>query len=153
PSVVHFEKLQPLRVDGRTTIIDNWITLAGGRNGAAELEGNQKEISIEQLLIWDPDVIIVGATVPEVEQLKADPRWAKLKAVQNGRIYVNPKGVFPWDRYGPEETLQVQWAAKTLHPDLFKDVDVEAELKAFYKTFFRYDLTDDDVRSIMAPPA
>ena len=65
------------------------------------------------------------------------------------KVYVNPAGVFSWDRYGAEGALQILWAAKTLHPELFKDVDIAAETKKFYKEFLHYDLSDKEVGYIL----
>ena len=65
-------------------------------------------------------------------------------------IYVNPKGVFGWDRYGVEELLQVQWVSALLHPDLFPNLKIEEKVKTFYKTYLNYSLTDDEVKLIMA---
>ena len=56
--------------------------------------------------------------------------------------------MYPWDRFGPEEALQIQWAAKTLHPDRFKDIDMRAEARNFYKVFFHYALSDADLDQI-----
>jgi len=152
PSVVHLASVEPLKVDGRNSIIDQWISTAGARNAAHDdIDGNLHGTSLEQLLTWNPDVLIVGGTVGQVEQIKSDPRWQRLKAVQAGKVYLNPKGVFPWDRYGPEEALQIQWAAQTLQPSLFQDVDVVQATRAFYRDFFSYELTDGDVADIMAP--
>ena len=80
----------------------------------------------------------------------ADPNWASIKAVQDQKVYVNPKGVFGWDRYGVEELLQVQWVSALLHPDLFPDFKIEEKVKTFCKTYLNYSLTDDEVKLIMA---
>ena len=77
--------------------------------------------------------------------LKADGT----NAVKNKKVYVNPAGVFSWDRYGAEGALQILWAAKTLHPELFKDVDIAAETNKFYKEFLHYDLSDKEVGYIL----
>jgi iron complex transport system substrate-binding protein len=45
--------------------------------------------------------------------------------------------------------LQVLWAAKTLHPDRFRDLDIEKETKAFYAKYFHHALTDSEFRSII----
>jgi iron complex transport system substrate-binding protein len=152
-TVVHFSSVSPsLKVDGRNSIIDAWINIAGGINAASpDVEGAMKEISMEQLLKWNPDVIIIAGITQIINAVKKDALWKKLKAMQNGRIYLNPKGVFLWDRGGPEEVLQIQWAAKTLYPENNADVNIKRETKSFYKTYFNYNLTDNEVMSIMNP--
>lgn len=157
PSVMHGNSVYTFNLDGTGTIIDTWIEAAGGKNAVDEdTSGNAKAtFSLEQVIAWNPDVIITGKP-EEVEQIKSDPDWASINAVKNGAVYVNPKGIFGWDRYGVEEVLQVQWACSVLHPDLFPDLDVSSKVKDFYSTYLRYDLTDEDVELIMGaqnPPS
>ncbi len=150
PSVLHGNSVYTLNLDGTGTIIDDWISVAGGVNANTEsTTGNaQAQFSLEQVIGWDPDYIITGKP-EEVDQILNDPNWASIQAVKDGHVYVNPKGVFGWDRYGVEELLQVQWAASILHPDLFPDLDIETKVKDFYQTYLRYTLTDDDVQRIL----
>ena len=136
-------------VDGTNTIIDEWIKLAGGVN-AVETEGNRLELTMEEIVALDPDIIIVGSATPEdIEALKADEGYSGLRAVQEGAVYANPNGVFPWDRYSGEAALQVLWAAKFFNPDLFEDIDMVAETQDFYKTFYCYDLSEDEAQRIL----
>jgi iron complex transport system substrate-binding protein len=150
PKVLHTATGSILTVDGVKTVIDDWITVAGGVN-AATVAGNARPVSMEQVAAWNPDVIIVG-TAPNEDSRRAilnDPRWRHIKAVQAGRVYVNPSGVYLWDRHSAEAALQVLWAAKTLHPDRFPDLDIRKETKAFYVTFFNHTLTDAEYDTIM----
>ncbi|MGH3781126.1 MAG: hypothetical protein ACRDRO_11005 [Pseudonocardiaceae bacterium] len=61
PSVLHVYSLRPLVVDGTNSIIDAWITAAGGRN-AAQISGNIRPVSTEQVAQWNPDVIILASS-------------------------------------------------------------------------------------------
>jgi iron complex transport system substrate-binding protein len=148
-SVVHVHTVAPLVVDGGGTMIDTWITLGGGTNAAASVKGNMRPVTLEQLLAWNPDVLILESPAPSLAEIARLPGWSRLKAVQDHRVFINPRGLYQWDRYTPEEALQVQWVASTLHPDLFRDVDFRAETKSFYKTFFGYEPTDADVDGIL----
>jgi len=151
PSVMHGNSVYTLNLDGTDTIIDTWIKTAGGRNAVdASTEGSAKaQFAMDQIITWNPDVIITGKA-EEVEQIKSDSNWASIKAVQDDKVYVNPKGVFGWDRYGVEELLQIQWVSALLHPDLFPDLKIEEKVKDFYTTYLNYDLTDDEVALIIA---
>lgn len=154
PRVLHVMSLNPLKIDGNNTLINTWIRTAGGVNAAADdVSGNGQVVTIEQVLAWDPDVIIIGGKMSDLNTVNNDTQWKQLKAVQNEKVYINPKGVFSWDRYGAEEALQIQWAAKTLHPDRFSTIDMRNETRSFYKTFFNYDLTESDLDSILYPQA
>lgn len=151
PTVLHGPSVYELNLDGTGTIIDTWINAAGGRNAVdSDTAGTaDAEFSMEQVIAWNPDVIIT-ARAGQDEEILNDPSWASIKAVQDGKVYVNPRGVFSWDRYGVEEILQIKWAAALLHPDLFPDLDIEQEVKDFYAKYLRYELNDDEVATILA---
>ncbi len=150
PKVLHTATPGILVVDGRDSVIDDWIRVAGGVN-AADVVGLGRPVSMEQVAAWDPDVIIVG-TAPNQQSRQAildDPRWRQIKAVREGRVFANPSGAYLWDRHSAEAALQVLWAAKTLHPELFADLDVKAETRRFYSRFFHHELTGPELASIM----
>jgi iron complex transport system substrate-binding protein len=154
PRVLHTATGTILTIDGVKTVIDDWITVAGGVN-AATVVSNARPVSMEQIAAWNPDVIIVG-TAPNEENRRAilkDPRWSQIKAVRTGRVYVNPSGVYLWDRHSAEAALQVLWAAKTLHPTRFPDLDLNKETKAFYTKFFNHTLTDAEYETLMRATA
>ena len=150
PRVLHLGSLTPLRADGAGTLIDEWITLAGGHNVAAELHGTLQPISIEQIARWNPDIIIVGGqdARPDDNPLETVP------AFKGRRIVRNPSGVYQWDRHGPEFALQLLWTAKLLHPETFADIDMRRETAGFYRRFFGYALSADETRRILSalPP-
>ena len=151
PKVLHIaDGKNLLKVDGTNTIIDEWIRVAGGQNAVSKA-GNMLELNAEEIININPDVIIIGrAKAPEIlKKLYEDQVYVGTNAVKNKKVYVNPAGVFSWDRYGAEGALQILWAAKTLHPELFKDVDIAAETKKFYKEFLHYDLSDKEVGYIL----
>jgi len=150
PKVLHTATPGILVVDGRDSVIDDWIRVAGGVN-AADVVGLGRPVSMEQVAAWDPDVIIVG-TAPNQRSRQAildDPRWRQIKAVREGRVFANPSGAYLWDRHSAEAALQVLWAAKTLHPELFANLDVNAETRRFYSRFFHHELTGPELASIM----
>ena len=155
PKVLHTASAGTLTVDGRQTVIDDWITIAGGVN-AADVVGNGRPVTMEQVAAWDPDVIIVGSAPNPQNRLAIldDPRWRDIKAVRNGKVFVNPSGAYLWDRHSAEAALQVLWAAKTLHPAQFAELDVRKETRSFYARFFHYTLTDKELDSILnsTPP-
>lgn len=160
PRVVHISSFPPLVIDGNSTLIQEWIELGGGTAAAVGIDGLAKGITFEQLLEWDPDVIVVqtpggdqglkansGQSV--IDELAKSPGWSDLAAVRNSRVVINPQGMYPWERFGPEQALQIQWIAKTLHPELFKDLDIRAEARSFYRTFFNYDLSEAELDQML----
>lgn len=151
PSVVHFVNAQDLtKVDGRQTIVDEWIKTAGGKN-AINKRGNQINITAEELLKANPRVIIVGScsTTQARQALQKDHQLKSLTAVKKDRVYGNPQGTFPWDRYSAEEALQVLWAAKLLHPKQMKNVNMEKQTQKFYQKYYHYQLSNHQTKEIL----
>lgn len=158
PKVLHITTLLPLTVDGRDTIMNEWIEVAGGINAATGVSGNKQEVSMEKIIKWNPDIIIIGNAAGAVDKkdgktniqgILQDEIWQQISAVKNGKVFINPEGVFLWDRYGIEEALQIQWAAKLLHPDKYTDVDMVRETRYFFKTFYQYDLSEAEANAIL----
>ena len=131
-------------------IAEWWIPTAGGisptNNGRTE---ESISFGIEQVLQWNPDLMIV-TTPDELNVAYADPRLASVKAIANKQVVIIPQGAHNWGNRTIEQPLTVLWAAKTIYPDLFADIDLEAEVKGFYQRFFNTVLTDDQVREILS---
>ena len=155
PKVMHIgsgTKVQT--VSGGGIVIDEWIKIAGGQNVAADQKG-MKDVSMEQITAYAPEVIIIGgdASAKGVQTIQSDAAWKDVPAVKNNKVIRNPYGTFNWDRYSTEEALQVLWAAKTLHPQKFTDIDMVKETQEFYSTFFGYSLSADDAQRILTGEA
>lgn len=154
PKVLHIESIKPLRVDGDQSIIDQWIRSAGGRNAAVGVHGNKQPVSIEQVLSWNPDIIIVGANAGDPAQLASDGVWSQLAAVKAERVYRNPAGIFPWDRYGPELLLQVDWARQIVQTGHVNEEAMIRKMQDFYHQFYGITLRSGDAKRMLAalPP-
>ncbi len=148
-SIINLRTLETLRADGKNTVADTWIYACGAKNLVSEqnLEGNQY-LTSEQFFEWNPDFIISSA-VGDDEILLNNSDYASLQAVKDGNVYTNPQGLFWWNRYSVETILQLKWATSILYPELFGDTDITSEAKEFYKTFFNYDISDEDVEQML----
>ena len=141
---------------GWTTITRNFlpgefIRLAGGVNLAAMdgAFGFFPTINDEQVIVYNPDVIITN-TQEGLQKILTNPTFKQIKAVKDKRIFVQPRGTGTlWG--GTEAALQVLWMAKTLYPNEFKDVDMRAKVREFYKHYYRYDLSEDELSEILNP--
>lgn len=151
PLVMHIANgNKPLQIDGGKSIAGEWIRTAGGKSAFPDLS-NMAEVGMESVIKTNPDVIIIGGrnAAAGIATIKKNPAWQSIKAVKNNRIYANPTGVFAWDRYSAEEALEVLWAGKLLHPQLFKDVDMTTRTQTFYKKYYRYNLNQKDAQRIL----
>jgi iron complex transport system substrate-binding protein len=113
---------------------------AGARNVADGVAGF-KQVTMEDVLTWDPAVIFVQERYPDVvNQIKTAAAWQTIAAVKSNRIYLMPEYAKAWGYPMPEAlALGELWMAKTLYPDRFKDIDMQAEADAYYRKFYRTD--------------
>lgn len=94
-------------------------------------------VTIEQIARWDPDWIFIvfwhsNDAKQAMANLKDDPHWAALTAVEAGRLRAFPGDIYGWDSPDPRWILGLEWAAATLHPQRFPDYDPDAELDWFF---------------------
>ena len=106
---------------GAGTFIDTLITQSGGENIAAELEGQYLQLSIEEILVRDPQVILLGDAAYGVtpESIQERSGWSNLSAVVDNRIYAFDDNLV--SRPGPRLVDGLEKLAKLLHPELFTD--------------------------------
>lgn len=112
------------------------IVLAGGVNVMQDMSGWLPDVSAEQLLVWDPEVIVVlnGA---DLDAIYNNPQVADVSAIKNGRVYALPEA--GWDFSSPRALFAIEWLATKLYPERFDGVDIEAEADAFYQAVFGAD--------------
>lgn len=145
----------PLETMGRPSLVQDWMDASGAINVAekwAPTNLHLVQVSIEQVLESDPDVIIV-MFASQVETIRRDPVWSAFRAVKQNRVHANPRGMFWWSRETTEEALQILWVAKTLYPDAFNDINIERETRDFYARFYGYRLSDAEVNDFLHPKA
>jgi len=121
------------------------IEIAGGISVSAELTGYWNDVNLEQIAVWDPDLIIVppygGATV---EAITDSPEWQILDAVQEGQVYQMPKLVVPWDTPAPDSVLAIVWLSQLLFPDQV-ELDCAEQAAYFYSIFYDYALSVEEL--------
>ena len=132
-----------------------WLESTGAVNVASELSG-VADINMEQIYTWDPDIIYItnfSRHMPEDLYENAIPGhdWSTVRAVRERKVYKFPLGMYRWYPPASDTPLVLKWLAKKNQPELFADVDMDAEVRAYYKRFYNLDLTDEDLRRIFRP--
>jgi iron complex transport system substrate-binding protein len=105
---------------GSGTFIDYIITEAGGTNAASALQGDYAQISSEQLIAVNPDIILLAdapyGTTPE--SVAARPGWDVITAVKENALYpIDPNMM---SVPGPRLVDALEETARLLHPELFE---------------------------------
>ena len=116
------------------------LSQAGAVNAVQELTGGDfAAFSYEELLVWNPQVIIVPPEAAyTVEDILSDPELAAIDAVQNGAVYQMPRDFEAWDSPVPSGVLGTLWLASTLYPDAYpRELYIQAA-KDLYETFYGF---------------
>ncbi|EKT64286.1 hypothetical protein OOA_02822 [Providencia burhodogranariea DSM 19968] len=118
---------------------------AGAMNVAAATIKGYKQVSLEQVISWDPEVIFIQDRYPNVvDEINNDPRWQVIDAVKNKRVYLMPEYAKAWGYPMPEAmAIGELWMAKKLYPEKFADIDVDTAANNWYQTFYRVQYKDN----------
>jgi iron complex transport system substrate-binding protein len=139
-----------LRVASGAMYQSRMVELAGGVSVTAGLPGSWQNVNIEQILIWNPDVIvIVPYSQVQPADLLSDPLWAAVEAVKTGRVYKMPQLLFAWDTPIPESILGILWMAELLHPGRVP-LDLGETIRTFYQEFYRCTLSPAELNELLA---
>ena len=111
---------------------------------------NEPTLTAEQILEADPDIIIC-TTVAGRDAILGNSAFDNVKAVKNGKVYMNPLGGSVWFKAHFEAPLQLAWAPTIISPELCAELDTRAYVDEFYQTFYGYTVTDEDYETIMNP--
>jgi len=107
---------------GPGSFVDYLISMAGGENIAAGAGSAWVQMSIEEIIDADPEIIILPGkhgtafTTPEV--LEENPAWRETTAVKEGNIYVIDGDLV--DGYGPRIVQGLAELARIIHPEQFE---------------------------------
>lgn len=121
PKVFYQVYDEPLMTAGPHTFIGQLIELAGGQNIFADAQDDYPQISAEEVVARDPQVVLgpeSSSSTLTVEKVTQRPGWQNIAAVKDGRVVlVNDDMV---SRPGPRLVDALEAIAKALHPDLFQ---------------------------------
>jgi iron complex transport system substrate-binding protein len=104
---------------GPNTFLTQLVKLAGGRSVGEALTSDYAQISLESLLVQNPDIILLGdaaygTTAAQVAQRSG---WSALAAVKANKIYAFDDNLI--SRPGPRMINGLEALAKLLHPEVF----------------------------------
>ncbi|HBE76187.1 MAG TPA: iron ABC transporter substrate-binding protein [Firmicutes bacterium] len=119
-----------------------WFVEMAGGNFITKNMKQGGQVTMEELIQWDPDVVFMGR-VGQPDLILKDPKWQHIAAVRNNRVYATPNGVRSWDS-GGEAVLFIEYMAQKMYPDLFKDLNMTDEVKNYYWKFYKYHLSDNE---------
>lgn len=109
---------------------------------------NKVDLTMEQVLEYDPDMIIFEGPVDEA--LYNDPVWSELQAAKNGNLIASPFVFDVWPKGGVESIVTYKWAFALIYPEYAEEINLKQEIKDYYQTYFGYTMTDEEVDFVLS---
>jgi iron complex transport system substrate-binding protein len=153
PSILYFNRFSGgLKVAAAKTYNDFYIKLVGGTNpatGEDALPGTgMVGLDVEQVLRWDPEVILLGNFDDAMPQdVYSDPVWKDVAAVRSKRVYKVPLGGYRWDPPGQESPLMWHWLSDISFPQ--QQSTLRGKIADYYRMLYNYRPTAADIERIL----
>lgn len=130
---------------------DYFMKLVGAENAAREITNKEgiAGVDIEQVLEWDPDVVLLGnfdASVPD--DMYNNKIWKNLSAVRSRRVYKVPLGGYRWDPPSHESPLMWEWLLHIAFPGV-DSRSLRKQIVDDYKFFYNFDVTEAQIDKIL----
>jgi len=128
------------------------IERAGGINvvDTGQIQGGLVHVSLEQILVWNPDTIIT--TDPDfAAAVKTAAVWRNVAAVQQKRVFLSPRLPYGWIDEPPSlnRALGLVWLSHIFFPDRVPG-DMRSEARELHKLFYQVDLTDAELDTLLS---
>jgi iron complex transport system substrate-binding protein len=107
-------------IPGPGSFVANLIHMSGGENIGDKLQGEWAQVSIEQLIASNPDLILIGDATwggVTLDDVRGRAGWQGLKAIQAGKLATFDDNVV--SRPGPRLVDGLEAMSRLLHPELF----------------------------------
>ena len=112
--------------------------------------GTGNEVDLEQILLWDPEVIIFA---PDscYEAIDGAAEWQSISAIAEGNYFRTPDGPYGWLSSPPavQRYLGMLWLGELLYPQ-YTQYDLQEEITEYYKLFYGCDLTEEMYQALVA---
>jgi iron complex transport system substrate-binding protein len=136
PSVYYARGPKGLETAAPGSINAESLDRLGVRNVAAGSGRGLTTVSLEQVLAWDPDVIVTLEPAFHAG-VSGEPGWRSIRAVRDGRVHLVPLLPFPWVDFPPSvnRVIGLRWLGHVLYADAFAG-SLRDETRTFYQLFY-----------------
>lgn len=144
-------KIKVSGMDSFDAYAQSYFEIAGIRNVASELKGT-KEVSMEKIYEWNPDMIIVVQDAPAksiLDNTIEGQDWSLLTAWKNKAVFDVPRTTFSWITPCADAPLMPLWLLSKSYPTLLNDEQMRKEISAYYQRNYHTTLSDSDLNSIL----
>lgn len=124
---------KPTSVSCGVGVNNDMFQMIGAINPAATMSQRNADVSVEQIVIWNPDVIFIWGNAGYTPQdILQHPQWRYVRAVKDGRVYKAPE----WSTWSPRLAPVALWMAKKIYPEHYSDIDLNKITDEFYRQVF-----------------
>jgi len=152
PRIYYGRGPQGLNTGLAGSISAQFIEQLGAVNVAAELgKGGLVQVSIEQVLRWNPDVVItIDSNFHALA--RSHPLWRELPAIRAGRFHLAPNVPFGWIDFPPSinRLIGLRWLVRILYPDVFPE-DLRPIVRDFYTRCYHQAPTEAQLEALLRP--
>jgi iron complex transport system substrate-binding protein len=143
------------QVAGKGIFGDYWLQHLGVKNVAEEAKGFA-QVSFEQIYEWNPQVLFLNG--PGLLKLNRQDvidnkveggDFSTIQAVKDARVYNTTLGMWNWFTPNPDAPLVLAWLAYNTYPEEFSDYPLETVIRDYYKNFYGYEITDDEMKGML----
>lgn len=113
-------------------------------------KGTGNEVDMEQILSWNPDVILFSQS-SAFATAGDDPLWQAVSAIEQDAYYEVPVGPYNWMGFPPgvQRLLGMLWMGKVLYPDE-ADYDMYEETARNFELLYHCSLTREQYDALVA---
>ncbi len=151
---------QKIVTSGKHFFGQYWCDAVGAKNAAEEItvDNANAKITMEQIYNWNPDVVFITNFTPampdDIYSGKIGGRsWNNVKAAKTGDVYKMPLGSYRSYTPGADTPVTLLWLAQKVYPELFKDINIEKEVKDYYSKLYGIELTEEQIKRMYSPGA
>jgi iron complex transport system substrate-binding protein len=121
------------RVNGRVGVTHDLFRLMGLENGGAGIDERSREVPLERIISWNPDLIYIwGSARYTAADLKNNPQWRHIRAVKSGMVFKEPT----WGTWSPRLAPMALWMAAKAYPERFRDLNIDTAIDRFYRQVY-----------------
>jgi iron complex transport system substrate-binding protein len=136
--------------------VDEAIALAGGRNvhrceQADRMMG--KKIDLERVLLYNPEIIITQDAL-FFSNVFSDPRYQRLRAVRDRKVYMIPGMPFNWLNFPPSfmRAIGVKWLSGVLYPERHPAALTTREVRHFFRLYLDVEISEHEAIEVLQQP-
>ncbi|MBC7195332.1 MAG: ABC transporter substrate-binding protein, partial [Caldisericia bacterium] len=125
------------------------VDIAGGESVTKNIKGGKIEISLEDLLKFNPEFIFIPPYfIGTKDDVLNKKELQGIKAVKEKKVYMFPSFILSYDLPSVESILGIIWLSEKINGDIL-NINIKNEIKEFYRIVFDYNIKNEEIEEIL----